>query len=738
MSLLSALANEPRCTIFAACQRTEHRNIKVLLQRSQKAEILTLEPFDEKSIRDLIQKVCGSKDVSDHLLKTVYDFSKGNPLWSKVIVEFLLSTEVIKVEASGEVLVNEKALSEMQEQSEEEWSMKQLIVKQFDALPKEQREVLNVAAIIDDEFSLDLLHHLLPEKMKEQGLSSTLTQLTQLSELGFLASTVQLVESIDSSGQQKQSSLAPGVASASTTYYVASVTTSKIIYNMMSRVYKQDLHLKLANYYESAEYGEVSTMYPVLAHHLLRAEQFGKAGRMFEMAAYQASRDGYMLKGVEYMSHLHELSHNPDFDFQEYDDTCRDVNMQILRWEVETANFFLYAGLHGPASQVQTQAAERFQLIQDKKATAANLSKGSSSTSSAKVAPMAAVLAEMPKPMMLRPWTPSVRMKDRSVSEDFTGDGTATESQHQAAASRIISGAKPISPRVTSGTSSTADSADESARFREARVRSYYSSPRGSISMKQAQADAVVYLSRVLTTVVLYDDIVSSEDEGGGDEAKGSTESSDVIMEDSAPVGDAPVKIKTFKQMQADIENAKTNENGDGGGESANVESANAAVSERGSVHDSTDAAAVDIGNGNDNGNGLRGASNQSAFSSVSGSKGRASESQMLPSFSKDGKSTRSDNETAETAREEGNLAEQDSNSQTNGDAGGSRPATMKCQVSAGSVRDGGNAGNESPALEKIPSQRAQDGGKPANSGRGGVGGGGGGDSGGGGCCLIV
>ena len=137
------------------------------------------------------------------------------------------------------------------------------------------------------------------------------------------------------------------------------------------------------------------------------------------MAAHQASRDGYLLKGIEYMSNLHELSHNADFDFHEYSKSCTDINMQILRWEVETANLFLYAGLPGPSSQVQTQAAERLRLIQDKKAAKANVSSESKGATS-KVAPLSAILAEMPKPTMLRPWTPSVQIKDRSVSEDFT------------------------------------------------------------------------------------------------------------------------------------------------------------------------------------------------------------------------------------------------------------------------------------------------------------------------------
>ena len=95
------------------------------------------------------------------------------------------------------------------------------------------------------------------------------------------------------------------------------------------------------------------------------------------------------------------------------------------------------------------------------------------------------------------------------------------------------------SSRIGSQRSGGDASDDINGRFRESRVRSYqYSSPRGSISMKQAQADAVMYLAKVLTHVHVYDDLdVKDEDEN--DQAE-----------------QAPVVITNFSAIQGELNNA--------------------------------------------------------------------------------------------------------------------------------------------------------------------------------------
>ena len=121
---------------------------------------IALKPLNADAIVSLAQSWIGADDIPKALIKQLTERSGGNPLFGEEILSFMLDEGALTIGGEGdEVDFNPEALPSVLPAS-----MQSLLTSKVDRLSKEDREVLQIAAVIGQRFDIDLLALLFDDK----------------------------------------------------------------------------------------------------------------------------------------------------------------------------------------------------------------------------------------------------------------------------------------------------------------------------------------------------------------------------------------------------------------------------------------------------------------------------------------------------------------------------------------------------------------------------------------------
>jgi DNA-binding winged helix-turn-helix (wHTH) protein/predicted ATPase len=131
------------------------KNIKTELQLHNHCTHLPLKLLRQTSVSEYLAARLETETVPETLLSTVYRRSEGNPLFMINVTDFLVSREAIVRENNSVKLVGPDERDAVPE------TLRDLIERQFDALPHEDQELLETASVAGTVFSVFVIARVL-------------------------------------------------------------------------------------------------------------------------------------------------------------------------------------------------------------------------------------------------------------------------------------------------------------------------------------------------------------------------------------------------------------------------------------------------------------------------------------------------------------------------------------------------------------------------------------------------
>ncbi|CAM9267702.1 unnamed protein product, partial [Hapterophycus canaliculatus] len=200
-------------------------------------------------VRQLLQHTLTPQDragITENLVNTVYGLTGGNPYWCVEVGRFIKDNNVeifmnrIAVEASGGDDSGRTAASTPEEAMMGRMGI--LVVCRFERLLVEEQSVMRYASVAGLEFSMDLLHTVLPRNIRPQ--------------LELLMQALVSARFV--------------VYSRHTYYKFRNSMVHMVLYNLTPASSRQKMHKAIANYYVMG-YGQDPLYLPVTTYHLLQA-----------------------------------------------------------------------------------------------------------------------------------------------------------------------------------------------------------------------------------------------------------------------------------------------------------------------------------------------------------------------------------------------------------------------------------------------------------------------------------
>ncbi len=145
------LGSEPLPNILTI--KTHRREFSYAWKNIDPHEIsIHLEPLDVKALGDYLKTIT-SIPLEENSLAQIYHKSSGNPLFAGELIKSLLENKIIEKQNNKYVLRKDKDTAIIPD------TIYTLLASRIDALPKESKEVLRIASVIGNVWSVDMLSH---------------------------------------------------------------------------------------------------------------------------------------------------------------------------------------------------------------------------------------------------------------------------------------------------------------------------------------------------------------------------------------------------------------------------------------------------------------------------------------------------------------------------------------------------------------------------------------------------
>jgi tetratricopeptide (TPR) repeat protein len=285
---------------------------------------IVLDGLHEDAEGDLLARSLGVDQVPRHLAAWVRKRTLGNPLFSQELVLALRNQGLLQVHGGH---LREVPSSEALDAAEVPTTVQGVIGSRIDHLTPRQQLLLKTGSVIGPTFRRAILYDVYPVTAERSDLAADLDVLRRDRLLG------------PNDGL--------GDAGAETFHHRL---TLDVAYQMMPGAQRQQLHARVAQWYERHEQADRAAVVARLAHHWDRA---GNAGKAF---AYLEEAGELMLSRGEYHAARSFLERMVDRDRAAADPALVD-DAKRARWQRQLADALLGAGDFVPCRQVAVAAA---------------------------------------------------------------------------------------------------------------------------------------------------------------------------------------------------------------------------------------------------------------------------------------------------------------------------------------------------------------------------------------------
>jgi len=233
----------------------------------------------------MVTHLLGTDEIDTDLEELVLEKAEGVPFF---IEEFLKSLKDLQIIEKKDNRVHlKKAVQEVAIPSR----IQDVIMARVDSLPEDAKELLQIGAVIDREFSYELIKRV-----------TNLSEKAILSRLSLLKDAELLYER--------------GIYPAST-YTFKHALTQEVAYNGLLARRRKELHENIGNTIEQLYTGRLEEFYETLAHHYSESDNLEKAYHYLRLSGEKASRnysneEGYAiyLQAIEALRRLPNTEEN--------------------------------------------------------------------------------------------------------------------------------------------------------------------------------------------------------------------------------------------------------------------------------------------------------------------------------------------------------------------------------------------------------------------------------------------
>lgn len=225
--------------------------------------LIQLAPLSADEVGQLARASLGVEEIDDKLQALLIETCNGNPFFVVELVQALAQRGVLTVDSGKANLVEEEAIHVPT-------TIQAALTSRVDNLSADQQLTLKVASVIGSQFALDVLAEIHPTGRSREQL---------LDDLSSLIDRELVVPSREGG------------------YGFNHALTREVAYGLMVGDQRRALHRSVATFYESLT-EDLEHVYPVLAHHWLRAEDDDKAVTYLTLSAVSSVQHGMPRESV--------------------------------------------------------------------------------------------------------------------------------------------------------------------------------------------------------------------------------------------------------------------------------------------------------------------------------------------------------------------------------------------------------------------------------------------------------
>ncbi|NUM47344.1 MAG: AAA family ATPase [Anaerolineales bacterium] len=281
-----------------------------------------LESLPPDEILGLVSQSLGVKTLPDAIAALIQEKAQGNPFFSQELAYSLRDSGVMRIIDGNCYLAPEVVLSSLNLPN----TVQGAIISRVDRLGVQEQFTLKVASVIGRIFAFKTLLHIHPIDNDKPNLQDYLKKLESLD-----------ITPIDSPD--------PDLA-----YIFKHNITQEVVYNLLPFSRRQELHRKIALWFENTFGDELTPYTPLLAHHWNRAGDPHKAIEYLEKAGEQALSQYANQEAVNFFSlcietseKFHALSEAPKGTLKETSPLAFPT-LRRARWERQLGEAYLRLG----------------------------------------------------------------------------------------------------------------------------------------------------------------------------------------------------------------------------------------------------------------------------------------------------------------------------------------------------------------------------------------------------------
>ncbi len=270
------------------------------------ATTLHLGPLPRDDALALACERAGATRLSDGVAALVHDRAEGNPLFIEQLTYAMRDSGRVVVESG--VLRPAAGVDDLTGTQIPD-TVQRVITTRLDQLPPGEAMTLKVASVIGQRFAIRTLADIYPIPTETETL---LEHLATLQRLDLVAASP---------------------AAPEPTYEFRHVITQEVAYNLMLGAQSQQLHERLAAWYERTYAADLSPFHTLLAYHWRRAGQASRAVDHLEAAGVQALRTFANEEAIGFLEQAVALVADARIDLEP---------ARRARWELELGEAFVH------------------------------------------------------------------------------------------------------------------------------------------------------------------------------------------------------------------------------------------------------------------------------------------------------------------------------------------------------------------------------------------------------------
>ncbi|MDX1415534.1 MAG: AAA family ATPase [Candidatus Promineifilaceae bacterium] len=276
-NLARIVVREVTPLLLVIVTRTSHTPAPdhLYFQQLPASKTITLQTMPADTILDIVHNKLGVDQLPEPVSALILDKAEGHPFFSEELAYALRDTGHIRIADGRAEMITPAA--ELQRLTFPD-TIHGVITSRIDQVSAGQQLILKVASVIGRIFAYRILHDVNPSGSQDEELQSNLRELEKLD-----ITPLEMPE--------------PELA-----YIFRHIIMQEVVYSLLTFTQRKSLHRAVAEWYESDPTGDLSAVYPLLAHHWTVAEISDKAIQYALKAGRQALENGAFREAIKHLS----------------------------------------------------------------------------------------------------------------------------------------------------------------------------------------------------------------------------------------------------------------------------------------------------------------------------------------------------------------------------------------------------------------------------------------------------